>query len=137
MNRISRDDIGLLVFRLGVAGLMLGFHGWTRFHKAIGFVFYHQPWTFVNFVGSLGFPFPAGFAVLSAVAESVGVLMIAAGLYTRWAAAVVTINMTVALLNEFSKGDPIELPGLYWLGALTILLLGPGRLSVDDWRRRT
>jgi 5'-phosphate synthase pdxT subunit len=33
------------------------------------------------------------------------------------------------------KGDPIELPALYFLGALVVAILGAGAVSVDAWRR--
>ena len=125
------DRLGLLILRLGFASLLLGFHGWTRLGRAIGYVFYGQPWTFVDLVGRLGFPMPAVFAVLSATAESVGAVLVAVGLFTRWGAALIAINMAVALFNEAAKGDPLELPALYLLGAVVILLLGPGRWSLD------
>ena len=137
MTRVSRTDLALLIFRLGIAALMLGFHGWTRLHRAIGYAFFDQPWTFVNVVDRLGFPAPGAFAILSALSESAGVLLLGVGLFTRPACAFVAINMAVALLNELFHGDPIELPGLYLLGAVTIMLLGPGQLSVDGLRRRT
>ncbi|HXT70174.1 MAG TPA: DoxX family protein [Vicinamibacterales bacterium] len=130
------ERVGLLVLRLGFAALLLGFHGWTRLGRAIGYVFYGQPWTFVDLVGRLGFPIPAVFAVLSAAAESIGAVLVAVGLFTRWASAVIAINMAVALTNEALKGDPLELPALYLLGAVTILLLGPGLWSLDGVRGR-
>jgi putative oxidoreductase len=130
------ERFGLLILRLGFASLLLGFHGWTRLGRAIGYVFYGQPWTFVDLVGRLGFPMPAVFAVLSASAESVGALLVAVGLFTRWGAALIALNMAVALLNEASKGDPLELPALYLLGAIAILILGPGPWSLDGVLRR-
>jgi putative oxidoreductase len=125
------ERLGLLILRVGFASLLLGFHGWTRLGRAIGYVFYGQPWTFVDLVGRLGFPMPAVFAVLSATAESVGALLVAVGLFTRWGAALIATNMAVALVNEASKGDPLELPALYFLSAVAILLLGPGPWSAD------
>jgi putative oxidoreductase len=131
MPRLTATDFGLLVLRLGCASLLIGFHGWTRLHRAIDYAFFGQPWTFVSLVERLGFPFPSTFAVASAVAESVGALLMAAGFCTRWASAVVAFNMAVALCNEASKGDPIELPALYLVGALAVAILGAGRVSVD------
>jgi putative oxidoreductase len=136
MSRVSfsRSDIGLLILRLGFASLLIGFHGWARFHKAFNYVVHGQPWTFVALVERLHFPLPAVFAVLSALAESVGAAFVGAGFLTRWAAGIVAVNMAVAFANEFSKGDPIELPALYLLSALVILVLGPGRISIDGRR---
>jgi len=130
------ERLGLLVLRIGFASLLVGFHGWTRLGRAIGYVFYGQPWTFVDLVGRLGFPMPAVFAVLSATAESVGAVLVALGLFTRWGAALIAMNMAVALFNEASKGDPLELPALYFIGAVAILLLGPGSWSLDGVLRR-
>ena len=42
--------------------------------------------------------------------------------------------MAVALYNEASKGDPFELPALYLVMALALLVAGPGSLVP---RRRT
>ena len=127
--------MGLLVLRLGVAALLIGFHGWPRLHRAVDYVFFGEPWTFVNLVGRLGFPFPPVFAVASAMAESIAAACMALGLWTRWTAAIVAFNMAVALANEAYKGDPIELPALYFIGALAIAILGAGSVSLDRWRR--
>jgi putative oxidoreductase len=120
--------------RLGLAALLIGLHGWTRLGRAYNFVVHGQPWTFVDLVARLGFPFPPVFAVLSALSESAAVALIAIGLFTRPAAALVAVNMAVAFYNEAGKGDPFELPALYLLLALVVLVAGPGALAADRTR---
>ena len=127
MTRYSETDWGLLLFRLGFAALLIGLHGWTRLIRAFNFAVHGTAWTFVGVVERLGFPFPSVFAVLSALSESVAVAFIALGIFTRPAAAIVAFNMAVAFYNEAAKGDPFEVPALYLLCALAILVLGPGR----------
>jgi putative oxidoreductase len=135
MKRLSGSDWGLLLLRVGFAALLVGLHGWTRLLRAYNYALHGQPWTFVSLVERLGFPFPSVFAVLSALSESVAVVFVALGLFTRPAAAIVAINMAVAFYNEAGKGDPYELPALYLLDALVLIVAGPGRLSLDARRR--
>jgi len=82
-------------------------------------------------------------AVLAAVAEfGGGVLLIVGGL-TRWVALLLALEMVVAVwkvhyLNGFflnsDRGPDVEF-SLVLIGALLCLMLaGPGALSVDEWR---
>ena len=132
-SAFSAPDCGLALLRIGVAGLMLGLHGWARFFRASDYVMFGTPWPFIDIVAGLGFPWPGAFAVMSALSESVGAALVAVGWLTRWAALTIVIDMTVALFNEGSKGDPIELPALYLVGALTVMITGPGRYALDRW----
>jgi putative oxidoreductase len=129
-------DVALFVMRLGYAALLIGFHGWTRLLRAFHYAVHGQPWTFVQLVEGLGVPFPGVFAVLSAMSESIAVVFIVLGLFTRWAAAVIVINFSVAVYSEAHKGDPIELPALYLLSALVIAIAGPGRFAIGRARRK-
>lgn len=134
MTRNAEIDWGLLVMRLGYASLLIGLHGGARFLRAFNYVVLGQPWTFVSLVENIGLPFAPVFAVMSALAESIAALFVALGLFTRWAALLIVIDMTVALYNEISKGDPFELPSLYFLGALLFVIAGAGRYSIDGFR---
>ena len=136
MTRYSETDWGLLLLRLGFAALLIGLHGWTRLLRAFNFVVHGQAWTFVTVVERLGFPYPSVFAVLSALSESVAVVLVALGIFARPAAAIIAFNMAVAFYNEAAKGDPFELPALYLLGAVVILVAGPGRAVVGATRAR-
>jgi len=132
---LPAGDCGLLLLRVGLAGLMLSLHGWARFFRASDYLVFDIPWPFVDLVAGLGFPWPGAFAVMSALSESVGAVLVAIGWLTRWAALALVIDMSVALFNEASKGDPIELPALYLVGALTLMITGPGRFAFDAWQR--
>lgn len=135
MARYPHVDWGLLLLRLGFAALLIGLHGWARLIRAFNLVVHGTAWTFVGLVERLGFPFPTVFAVLSALSESVAVLFVALGLFARPAAAIVTFNMAVAFYNEAGKGDPYEVPALYLLIAVVLVVTGPGRLALT-WPRR-
>ena len=86
-----------------------------------------------------------GFIALGVyVGEVVAPLMILLGLYTRLAGAVLAFNMAVAVLLAHSSdvlalgqqgGWAIELPMLYFLGAVALVFLGGGRISVPVGRR--
>src|SRR5262245_2693470 len=131
MKTAKFTDWGLLLLRLGFAGLLIYLHGFARLGRAFNYAVHGQTWTFVSLVERLGFPFPGAFAVISAMSESMGALLVGLGVLTRPAALFVVVNMAVATASEASKGDPWELPALYLLPALVVLVAGPGRLGLQ------
>jgi putative oxidoreductase len=131
-----RIDIALLVLRLGVATPMFLLHGSARLLRAFNYSFYGAPWPFVDLVAGLGFPMAGAFAIASALSESIGALLVGVGLFTRPAAAVLAIDMAVAVYNEISGGDSFELPALYFISAVALMITGPGRYALDTIRRR-
>jgi len=81
----------------------------------------------------LGFPIPVLFAWLAALAESVGAFLLALGLMTRIAAAMIAFTMAVAFTLAHAA-DPFgvkELAFLYGIVAVCLLLTGPGKMSLD------
>jgi uncharacterized membrane protein YphA (DoxX/SURF4 family) len=130
MARESRSDWGLLVLRLGYVSLLIWFHGWVRFFHAYHYAIQGQAWTFVGVVERLGFPRPGVFAVLSALSESVGAVLLGLGIVPRLASAIIAFNMAVAVYSEAGKGDPWELPALYLLGAVVLTITGPGAMTL-------
>jgi putative oxidoreductase len=117
-------DAGLLLLR-AFAGVSLAFaHGLGKLPPSEGFM---------TRVAGFGFPAPGIFAWLSGFAEFGGGLLLAAGLLTRPAAALILINMAVAVLLGHA-GDPYarrELPLLFGFVALCFLFTGAGRYSLD------
>lgn len=123
-------DTGLLVLRLGLATLIVGLHGWARLERAFGYLVFGTAWPFTELVAELGFPAAGAFAVASALSESVGAILVALGWLARLAAAFLAVDMMVALYNEALGGDSIELPALYFVGAVTLVITGPGRYAL-------
>jgi putative oxidoreductase len=138
-------DIGLLILRLAGLYLALG-HGWG---KVVGLASGQS--RFVEGVANMGFPLPVLFAWAAGLSELVGGFAVALGLFTRWAAGLAAVTMFVAafvrhraasqLLSWLSVapaseeslkawGNP-ELAAIYLIVFLSLVLLGPGRLSID------
>jgi putative oxidoreductase len=117
-------DVGLLLLRV-FAGLALAFqHGLGKLPPRPGFV---------DRVGGFGFPAQEFFALMSGIAEFFGGILLAAGLLTRPVAALIVINMTVAVVFGHA-GDPFarrELPLLFLSVALMYALVGAGRYGLD------
>ncbi len=92
----------------------------------------------------LGIPMPAVNATFIAGLETVGGLLLIAGLATRPAAALLACTMVVAILTahreDFLKalgGDLTDIAALMFLLFLIWLVLhGPGKMSVDEWIAR-
>ncbi|HLA63431.1 MAG TPA: DoxX family protein [Rhodothermales bacterium] len=123
-----RADLGLLLLRVGFGlALALG-HGLGKLPPSA---------RFVEGVGEMGFPLPGLFAWLAAFAEFGGGLLLVFGLATRPAAGLVAINMLVAYFlshgGAFGEGEKAL---LFALAALTLLIIGAGRYSVDALLRR-
>ena len=133
--RGATTDVGLLLVRLSAGLMLFGFHGWEKLVAAFGYVFQGQEWRFVNGVASLGFPVPGFFAVCAALDESVCALLLAAGLFTRYVAAVVAFNFIVATYRHVSTDMRFELAGLYLVVALLFVFAPPGRFALDSLLR--
>src|SRR5439155_15286633 len=107
--------------RLAVGGVFL-IHGLSKFHRGIAAV--------AGFFGSVGIPFPTVGAFVVIVVETIGAACVILGLFTRPSALCMMVEMAVAMLVQLHGGHNIELEGLLFAGALTLVALGDGPLSV-------
>ncbi len=125
MKQETWVSLGLLVLRVGVAGMMLAGHGWGKLTR------------FSSLADS--FPNPLGIGseatlVLAVLAEAVCCLLLVLGLGTRFAAVLPLATMLVAVFVVHA-GDPWakrELALLYAFPFLTLLLAGGGRFALEQ-----
>ncbi len=116
-------NLCLLILRAAVSLFMLT-HGFSKLQMLMS--------------GDIKFADPFGIGatpslVLSVFAEFVCSVLLILGLATRLASIPLIINMLVAVLYAHSA-DPFgkkELPLMYLLVFLTLLILGAGRYSID------
>lgn len=125
-------DLAPLVLRLGI-GLVFFLHGLQKFTDgSVGFA---------GMLTGLGAPAPGPTAWLVTLAELVGGALILLGLLTRLSTIPLILTMIGAILMVKADlgiiapmGAPMpgaELDIALLVGLVAILLLGPGRISVD------
>ncbi len=91
---------------------------------------------FGQYLESLGVPLPGIFAVLVALVEFLGGICLLLGLFTRWAALLLAINMLVAILrvhlpHGLTGPGGFEFPLVLLAAALSLALTGPQKLSLE------
>ena len=115
---------GAFILRLAL-GLSMAVHGYEKV------VPHNATWHFAHYVVSLGMPYWLG--VVSAYTEFLGGVLILLGLMTRLAAALICINMVVALITVgIHQGFGIY-NYIFALAAIAFMLVlnGAGALALD------
>ncbi len=123
MKNSLQNNIGLAFLRIGASGLMLT-HGIPKFQNLIS--------------GNLEFGDPLGIGstpslFLAIIGEFICPLLVIIGFKTRWSAMPTVITMAVAAFIVHG-GDPFkdkEKALLYLILFIAIILLGPGKYSID------
>ncbi|MFN7922266.1 MAG: DoxX family protein [Bryobacteraceae bacterium] len=132
-SNFSHDGWVIFLVRISAGLLMFFLHGLGKLSGAAGYLRGHK-WAMIDAVGSLGFPLPGLFALLSTGAEAIAALFLALGLFTRMSAWMLAINMLVACWSHVSRGETPEMALLYLVAAVAVARLGPGKLALDSFR---
>ncbi len=117
-------NFALLVQRVVTGLLLLIGHGLPKISK------FHEL--------SVSFPDPLhishrGSLILVILAELFCSMLLVLGLFTRIVALIIVINLSVAVFI-YQNGQPlkiVELGAIYLASVFTIMIVGPGRVSVD------
>lgn len=129
MNQSEQQDIGKLILRV-VLGVLILLHGITKLMGGIGGI--------SQMLQTAGLPTMLAYGVL--LGEVLAPLLLILGFYARIGAALIAINMTVAVylahlgqLTSFNAqgGWALELQGMFVFTAVALVLLGPGRFSIN------
>ena len=118
--------MAILLLRV-FTGALLIHHGFEKLNDINNFA--------DAFVRPLHLPFPVTLSYLAAASEIVGSWSLIIGLGTRLGAFAILGTMSVAIYHALvTSGFNIyllELLALYFSSAISIILLGPGKLSAD------
>jgi putative oxidoreductase len=122
------QPLALFVMRLALGAVMVG-HG---YHKVFGGLHHH-----VQLVTSLGLP--GWTAYLSAFTEFLGGILVLIGLFTRFAAFAICINLSVAIAkvhfhNGLMGNGGYEFPLALAALAFGLVFLGAGPIAFDHIR---
>ena len=119
-------DLGLLVLRVGVSLSLFLKHGWE---KLTGYSTMVQHFPDPIHIG------PHAGLAYALLTDGICTVLIAAGLFTRPASALLIINLLTAFFfvhhAAFLTDGHVELVAVYIVVFASILILGPGRFSVD------
>ena len=126
----KNNDFGLLILRLSI-GIMMLMHGVAKLMHGTGGV--------EQMLAGMGLPSFIAYGVY--IGEIIAPLFILLGYGTRVAAVIFAFNMIVAVsmahagdifsVNKVG-GWAIELPGLYFFGAIVLLFTGAGKYALSN-----
>ena len=123
---------GLTILRLVVGGVILMHGAQKLFHVGFSGV--------AGSFASLHIPAPFVAAVVVTLVEFLGGIALLLGIVTRWAAALIAIDMLVAVVvvqlepSAFKGG--IEAPLTLLAASIALALSGPGAVSLDGTIRK-
>ena len=87
-------------------------------------------------IAKMGFPIPVALAIWITFNESIGAFLVGCGFLTRLLAASAALGMAGALYTSVQLGEDWLRAALYLIIFTTLILTGPGELSLDHLLKR-
>lgn len=119
-------DLGLLIFRVWIALSLMMLHGMGKLRNLMS----DEP----SFRGVFGLD-PVVALSLATVGEVVAPILLIVGFASRWSAALSAFTVGTAFVTahgmKLSGQGNGELPFMYLAGMVLLVIVGPGRFSLD------
>jgi len=132
-KRDSTTDFGLVVLRSAALLLAVTF-GREKLLWYAQLIYSRQPLAaagLATLIAQMGFPFAGLLGLLVALNESIGAMLVALGLFSRLAAASLVLCMAGAFYVSVRLGEDSLRATLYFIIFATLMIMGPGRFSVN------
>lgn len=132
-NGSATKSWGIALLRI-VVGITFLMHGGQKLFMGFQNV--------AGFLGSVGIPLPTLAGVVLTLVEFVGGIALILGLLTRYAAALLAVDMLVAIITVhakngfFASSGGVEFPLLLLVANINLILAGAGALGIDTLRRK-
>ena len=122
------ESHSLLILRMFTGIMMIYKHGWSKIISG------KERWNglgtaLTDFIGLDSMATFFGF--MAAFSESIGMIMVVIGMFTRPAAFLLLFTMLIASINHIVDGKFPELAMIYFVIMLVISISGPGKFSLD------
>jgi len=124
----SYHSHGLLLLRIIGGSMMVYNHGWEKITAG------PEKWDRLGhaLTDIIGFEFLSiFFGFMAAFSESVCAFLIVIGLFTLPATILLLFTMFIASINHVIDGEMPELAIMYFAVTLALILIGPGKFSLD------
>ncbi len=137
-RRTSKPGFGIIPLRVGAGASLLYLHAWSQAVAVFYFLWNRSSWDAISQLEKVGLPFPTMLAVVAALLAFLVAVSWLFGFLTRFSSF---LFLPVALgalwvANRNLKFIDAEISVLYFLIALTLLISGPGWLSLDHLLRQ-
>ena len=130
-------SLGLLLLRAGTGALVFYVHGLHKLEGGISFLHDGTPWQLAEEVAAMHVPLPVVSAFAATAAQLLCAPLLAAGLFTRINAAILTATLGVAVLQNLGAHRDPQLALLYECVVASLVFTGGGRWSLDALLGRT